>query len=464
MPPKAADAKAKAKADAKRPKRERTDEEGEDSNRVPPPDKAAFDEKIAKIQEAIDGYQKKQQQLAEKIKERSGGKEEFFAKKAELRAQLDEFAQKINALQAKKEEINKAMGDKREEGRAMKDNLNKMKKSIGYASEADIDARIHHIEYTLMTDSLPLKEEKKLMAEIQELKRNRPKVSQVSKMEQSIASLDPGLSMKEQLQEINTNVRTWLEAKKKVSEKMTELTEARKEQLGDMSGIIEERDKISGLIQEKIKERNAIRDEFRQKEREHYAYLAEQRKARAERAAQEREERQKEYDQRRKVREAEKLDEQPHVAEMTLIEQTIAFCNSLTATKEKEEKVEAKEMNFDAPDGAVVLGKKEDRDEFFFAPTKAKKSKSKAKGQEGGKAKPIKHNAETFKLFDSLKLDAPITLDDIPAVLEKLEAQMEMYKEKVKEWEKSKDEMKQAILEGKEEESKEEAKEEAKEE
>merc|ERR1712032_1705970 len=78
-----------------------------------------------------------------------------------------------------------------------------------------------------------------------------------------------------------------------------------------------------------------------------------------------------------------------------------------------------------------------------------KKAKSKAKGGKAeGSGKPIKHNAETFRLFDQMKLDAPITTDDIPALLEKLEEQLEMYKGKVKTWEEKRDEMKQKILAG----------------
>merc|ERR1711915_112241 len=95
--------------------------------------------------------------------------------------------------------------------------------------------------------------------------------------------------------------------------------------------------------------------------------------------------------------------------QITLIEQTIVFCNSLTKDKGKEEKEEKKEVAYDNPKDTVVL-KRDDEEEFYFAPTKAKKSKGKQKGpkSEGGE-KPIKHNAETFRLFDRLKLDAPIT-------------------------------------------------------
>merc|ERR1719291_1497678 len=117
--------------------------------------------------------------------------------------------------------------------------------------------------------------------------------------------------------------------------------------------------------------------------------------------------------------------------------------------KDKEAKEEKKDIAHNNPEGTQILAKKEDREEeFYFVPTAKKKSKSKNKGAKAeGSAKPIKHNAETFRLFDQLKLDAPITTDDIPAILEKLEAQLESYKGKVKEWEEKRDEMKRKILE-----------------
>merc|ERR1712194_941260 len=106
-------------------------------------------------------------------------------------------------------------------------------------------------------------------------------------------------------------------------------------------------------------------------------------------------------------------------------------------------------------------GKKDERDEFWFEPTKAKKRKgSKTKGKEAGSAKPIKHNAVTFKLFDQLKLDAPITLDDIPPTLAKLEAELVKYEAKVVDWEKNKEERKAKILAGEDVEDKKDEKEE----
>jgi len=462
MPPKAADPKAKAKGAPKKKVEKKEDEE--ESTRVPAPDRAAHEAELAEIQKAIDGFQKQQAQLATRIAERSGGKEDFFAKKAEFRAKLDEFSGKINELVEQKNGIQKQIGDKKAEALEMKQSLGKMQKKIGYTDEKEIDDRIASIEFKMWTESNSLKAEKEMLKEIAELKKNRPKVSQMANMSDALKQRDFGGDHRQNITQINEELALYRDGKRKVQEEMTKLMDERKEQLGDLPKIIEERDAIGKQIAEKVKERNELRDAFRQKEREFNAAIAEQRKIRAEKFAEERAARQAEYDKTRRIRQAEKLDEQPHLQEMTLIEQSILFCKSLTQTKEAEEKKEQREIQHDLKDGMEVLSKKEDRDEFYFVPTAKKKGKSKNKGgKEGGSSRPIKHNAETFRLFDQLKLDAPITTDDVPATLEKLEAQLEMYKEKVKEWEANRDEMKRKILEGVAEEPKEEAAEEGKE-
>merc|ERR1711920_706007 len=104
-----------------------------------------------------------------------------------------------------------------------------------------------------------------------------------------------------------------------------------------------------------------------------------------------------------------------------------------------------------------------DQDEFFMMPAKGKKSKAKKGGKAETSAKPIKHNAETFRLFDQLKLNAPITTDEVPSLLTKLEEQLADYQNKVKVWEATKEEKKRKILEGIQDADAEEAKEEEKE-
>jgi len=444
MAPKADASAAKAKA---KPKAKPDAPKDEAAGHIPGPDKKAMEEKMDAITKEIDALKEKKDKLSEKINSRSGIKDEFFSKKSEISAKIAGFKEKIDALHAQKDELQKGVAEKKGEKTQMVQDMKKMKASIGYKTEEEMDNRMRQIEYRLQTETIPLKEEKDLLKEIQELKRNRPKVAQVNKMEEGLNSFDAGGGVKETLSTINEQIRNWMQEKAKVLEERKKLEEEYDGKVGDNS-LYEERNKLNEKIREKQEERNKVRDAFREEERKFREMLNKKKQEQQERYAAEREARQKEWEDRNRQKKVEKLDEQPFVTEITLIEQTIKFCKSLTGVKEVEKKEEAKEIEHKNLDGLQVLSKKDERDEFWFEPTKAKKSKgSKPKGKEGS-SKPIKHNAETFKLFDQLKLDAPITLDDIPPVVEKLEAMLVKYEAKVADWEKNKEERKAKILAG----------------
>merc|ERR1712226_783366 len=133
----------------------------------------------------------------------------------------------------------------------MKNDLNKFKKSIGYTNEAEIDERIASIEHRMVSESISLKEEKDLIKEIAELKRNRPKVSKMNAMQDSLANFDTGAGLKENIGTINEQISLYREGKKKVQEQLSALNESRKEQMGDLPQIIEKREGLSKKIQEK---------------------------------------------------------------------------------------------------------------------------------------------------------------------------------------------------------------------
>merc|ERR1719161_3022720 len=212
---------------------------------------------------------------------------------------------------------------------------------------------------------------------------------------------------------------------------------------------MEKTDAIQKKIQENIAERTRLREEFNESKKKFQEYLAEQRKIKQERYQEEQKARQAEWKLRQLEKKVEALDEQPYVSEITLIEQTIKFCKGLLPDKSEEKKEAEKDVVYNNKDGEVVLLTKETRaDEWYYAPTKKAKAGKKSKAEGDATKKPIKHNAETFKLFDSLKLDAPITTADIPALLEKLDEQKDVYEKKVQEWRDNKEDMKRKIKEG----------------
>merc|ERR1712050_599024 len=191
-------------------------------------------------------------------------------------------------------------------------------------------------------------------------------------------------------------------------------------------------------------------DEHRQAMQDYKAWQAEQRRLRQEKYQAERKEQEQAWKLQKMQKEVEKLDENPYVSQITLIEQTMKFCKGLLPQDAVEQKEVEKEVVYNNKDTEVVLSKKEERaDEWYFCPTKKKGAPKKGKASGGDSAKkPIKHNAETFKLFDTLGLEAPITVADVPPLLEKLEKQITACQEKVDAWEAQKEEMKQKILDG----------------
>merc|ERR1711865_586335 len=164
---------------------------------------------------------------------------------------------------------------------------------------------------------------------------------------------------------------------------------ARKAQMGDVTGVMEEREGRQKKLQELIVQRTALRDGFNEQKREFQTYMAEQRRVKQEKYQEDRKVQQEEWRISKLEKQIEALDDQPHVAEITLLEQTEKWCKDLMPKD-------------------VSVTKKE------------KKKGKNVKADGDASKKPIKHNAETFKLFDSLKLDAPITTADIPAILVKL--------------------------------------------
>merc|ERR1712228_881670 len=178
------------------------------------------------------------------------------------------FKEEIDALHAQKDELNKGVTDKKGEKQQLVNDVKKARQQVqGYKNEEEVDERMRTIEYRLQTETIPLKEEKALLKELQELKRSRSKVTQVNAMEEGLKSFDVGGNNKATLQTINEQIRTWMQEKSKVLEERDALNKEYEGKLGDDKAY-EERNELSQKIKEKQEERQKIRDEFREEERQ----------------------------------------------------------------------------------------------------------------------------------------------------------------------------------------------------
>jgi uncharacterized coiled-coil DUF342 family protein len=444
-----ADPKAKAKGDAKKVKKEKTEE---DAPKMQEPDKEAHQAALDIVQKKIDDCQKEQQAINGKISERSQGKDEYHRQRAEIKARLDDVQAKMNAFKEQKDAIQGKLGDQKKESADMKAQLNKMKSNVTYSTEAEIDERIASLEFKMWVDTISLKEEKAILAEIKELKKTKPKLAELTLLTDKVkngGNLDAVTDLRGRQKELSEQMQTLYQQKLSIQEEMKALNDDRDKQVGDIGGDQKKREEVQARIQELIAERTKLKDAFREQMNEYKAWQAEQRRIRNEKYQEERKAQEAAWKLTKMQKEVEKLDVNPHLSQITLIEQTITFCKGLLPQNKAEDKEEKKETTYNNKDGEFVLLSKESRDEeFFFAPTKKKaQKKGKAAGDDTSK-KPIKHNAETFKLFDTLGLEAPITVADVSPLLERLEKQIEDCQAKVESWEAQKEEMKQKILEG----------------
>ncbi len=131
----------------------------------------------------------------------------------------------------------------------------------------------------------------------------------------------------------------------------------------------------------------------------------------------------------------------PLVYELTLVEQALTYVKNLIKSQEKaalEEKKEAVDLTKAKPKeakGEVLLPKSQRNEVFYFAPTKRKGQNAKPNGdaqqaKEAGATGPkkIKHDMGTLRQFAELELDAPLTADDCPPLIGKLEEKMTQLK------------------------------------
>jgi len=453
MAPKAdSKAKAKPKADAKaKAARKEKKEVEEEVPRMSQPewDDAAFQ----KIQDAIDGLAKQVQGCKDQMKGKGEGREEYFEEKKSLQGQRDEIKKELDRLQENKGKIEKELENRQQQSREMAADVSKMKKTIGYTSEAAIDQRIADLEFKMWTESLKLKDEKAIVAELQMLKKNKSKVSDVSQKEAELsnfkASTDPKV-LKEQKSEINAEMAEWRKKRDVIDEKRKALEEARKAKEGDRPAIQEKLKSLQEKLQEKLAEKRKFNDDFKEQNRLYRTWQAEQRRIRAEKQAEERKAWEEEKRRMQVQRKVEQMDEQPHVTEITLIEQCIKFCKSKLPKEVDQKAEEKKEVAYNNNANETVLLSKDKRDEEFYFCTTAKKGKQGKKTKQAPEEskKAIKHDAETFQIFKRVNIDTPVTVADIPACLEKLEEKLEMYLQKVKDWEANKETLKAKMLAG----------------
>lgn len=137
-------------------------------------------------------------------------------------------------------------------------------------------------------------------------------------------------------------------------------------------------------------------------------------------------------------REVEEMANKVNINELYRLEQTICYCKTLMG-KEVAKEEEKKVIDYNNPEGSVVLQSKADRLNSMDLIPKKVKPRSGVHKARNDLALPIRHTADTLQTFSWLKINVPSTRKDIPATLEKLEQRLMLAKEAADEWEQRRD-------------------------
>jgi len=224
------------------------------------------------------------------------------------------------------------------------------------------------------------------------------------------------------------------------NEKIRELRDKRQAKMGDMKEVFQAKDDLRAKMKEQKDKKWELTSEFNDIKRKHRDW---EKKVKDLKWQEQKEREDKEWEAweaQKTMKKLEKAAEKPYFEEMTLLQQTIDYCNILIGKDTKE--AEAKKADLDISslgggDGALLLVNKKDREqEVMLQGRKGKALKQKNKGGEGSKKNQnIKHNAGSFALFAQIKVKAPMTLSDVPDTLDKLNAELEVFNKRIAQWE-----------------------------
>lgn len=343
---------------------------------------------------------------------------------AELRSKLKALKVKREQLIAQRMAIYSVRDAARESRDAKMSEMKELKSQTKFKDTADIDKMLKKLETQQSTTSMTLAKEKEVLKEIDDLKKQRRVLAQAMAVTSELdggktASVDHGASIKD-INEQLTAIKAEMDG---VSGELNKMFDSKKDSA--YPALMQEKAKLMTEKKAKQEEGQALWDAFKKANEE---WRANQelwdayKKAKAVKDNADYEARKAEAAARRAEELAKKT---PYEEEMDLCEY---LANYLTTTFVKEAKAaeEAKTVLTEF-DGLALAPSKKNGGDFYMAPSGKKGPKKKGGADKKKNAKIVLHT-DTLESFGLLKLDPPLTVEQVPAVIEGLKAKKAEFK------------------------------------
>lgn len=402
--------------------------------RKPIPGTEKMEEAIIEIDKEVAIFKARLDELQKEIDSKETGKEEYFERRKDMQEKLAQYDEMIKNYEDQKQSAWGQIDSSQAQARDQREKLNKEKSKLKFKSVEDIDKEISRIENRMMHESFTVAQERKMIAEISALKATKPQIAKVQALEvnKGDKKSDSG-DVKEKISFLNQHLNDARDAKRSQMGELKKLNDKRAQERSKVDHLFEERNVIRAGIRAKNEEKRSKIDEKREFEKMKRAEMAEKRAVQSEKQRANRLKKEADDLDFKLKRDEDWEPERPKLLETTRLEQMIRYCKGLVGeTFEKVEEVKA-EVVHDQPKGFSVLAKKKDREQTKIVVGDGKKKVKKEKKVK--KDDKIKHTVESLKMFSQFNVSPPLTTEDIPPIVEKLQEQLEIFMKEVKVWE-----------------------------
>lgn len=361
-------------------------------------------------------------------------------KQRELRSQLQQIQQQQSGFRSSRTSIQEKIAalDTQLKSRDAEQKVSLSR--VRYKNVGEIDRAIQRLEEQVNAGTMKLVDEKKALAEISALRKQRKAFGGIDEAQKGIEDL------KSQIKDLrktldNPESKALSQKYDEINHELQEIKAEQDKAYAGLSALRDERSKLYAVQQEKYSAVKEIKDEYFKARTAYRDYEQDQYRQRQERQKAEREAYQKE--RRRKIadKKLEEASEPAYADEILAAEGLIRYFDPSSA---EESKALRAPSGFAAEaqrsvDGSGIKGtkvaRKEDREENYFMGTGGKKGKRGRNGNGGSALTPPNSNEGKFNLtvgiieqFAKISIEPPMNQSDVPGVLEKLKEKRDQWR------------------------------------
>ncbi|OTB03349.1 hypothetical protein M426DRAFT_321920 [Hypoxylon sp. CI-4A] len=399
-----------------------------------------FNEQLAKAEKEYQDSFAKYNAVKQKVESVVGGKNKETQtptqkRRQELIAQANEIRNKQgagkNARNTKLDQIKRLDEQLRSRITEQKNARGK----VNFKSVEDVDREIDHLDKQVNSGMMKLVDEKKALAEISSLRKQRKNFAQFDNSQKGIDELKAKIKeIKDSMED--PEARALSDQYTKIQTELDSIKAEQDEAFKNLNTLRDERSRLQAEQQEKFQAVRKIKDEYYGAKKAFAEYEREARQKARERQRAERERYEKEKKKERAQKMLQEASDPAYLEEIRRANSLLHFFDPTTVSTEKAPLLAdsglgaqaSRKVDDSGLKGTRLLRKEDREDEYLPAVKKGKKSKKGGAAASAPTEKGFNCPPSVIDDCSFLGIDPPMSATDIPAAAEKVKAKLEHWK------------------------------------